>query len=150
MHIHISEARVSARNDALRFWRRQVAAIAAHIRDAHPTVRAFYRTSPAPAEFKVRGKGWPGGPLREIGPLEGAQNDEYDHNILRNMNDIGAAAFQSAGHGVIDVETMLGLRVDSHPASHSSTGEGDALHFCMPGVPDYALDYILRSIFSRN
>ena len=52
------------------------------------------------------------------------------------------------GHGVIDHECMLGLRVDAHPASINIST--DALHFCMPGPPDYAMDNVLRVVFPKD
>ena len=57
-----------------------------------------------------------------------------------------AAAFLAAGHGVIDVAAMLGLRVDAHPGS--TAGGTDGLHFCMPGPLDYALDIVLARVGS--
>ena len=48
------------------------------------------------------------------------------------------------GHGIIDVETMLGVRADAHPASFD--GNGDRLHFCQPGPADWAMDAVARHI----
>ena len=61
-------------------------------------------------------------------------------------NGAAAAAFLAAGHGVIDVAAMLGLRVDAHPGS--TAGGTDGLHFCMPGPLDYALDIVLARVGS--
>ena len=76
--------------------------------------------------------------------------------VYRAMNDMAALAFSAFGHGVIDTEVMMGMRVDAHPASRSKATLGpkekiaqirsDSLHFCMPGAPDYALDVVLRSL----
>ena len=57
------------------------------------------------------------------------------------------AAFLAAGHEVADVEIPMGLRIDGHPASHDEHNDGDALHYCMPGVPDFGLDFVLRATF---
>ena len=60
-----------------------------------------------------------------------AGEDEYGHEVVDVANAPAAAAFLAAGHGVIDVAAMLGLRVDAHPGS--TAGGTDGLHFCMPG-----------------
>ena len=51
-------------------------------------------------------------------------------------------AFSALGHGVIDDVEMLGRRQDAHPGSHN--GEGDTVHYCLPGPIDYALDEVIR------
>ena len=43
----------------------------------------------------------------------------------------------------------MGLRIDGHPGSHNAKNAGDALHFCMPGVPDFGLDFVLRAMYGR-
>ena len=50
--------------------------------------------------------------------------------------------FSAVGHGVIDDVEMLGRRQDAHPGSHN--GEGDTVHYCLPGPIDYALDEVIR------
>ena len=73
-----------------------------------------------------------------------AGEDEYGHEVVDVANGAAAAAFLAAGHGVIDVAAMLGLRVDAHPGS--TAGGTDGLHFCMPGPLDYALDIVLARV----
>lgn len=76
--------------------------------------------------------------------------EEYGHDLYEHVNSVSVSAFLSAGHEIIDVTTMLGQRVDAHPAS---AGQGnDALHFCMPGPLDYVLDLSIDRVvaaFSR-
>ena len=71
----------------------------------------------------------------------------YEHDLYRGINDISVAAFLAAGHEVVDVEIPMGVRIDGHPASHNIKSSGDALHYCMPGVPDFGLDFVLRAAF---
>jgi len=66
---------------------------------------------------------------------------QYFHNIVKDVNAMGKEEFRAAGHGVVDLEDMIGVRQDGHPAS--LTGVGDMLHYCMPGVPDYSLEATL-------
>ena len=75
-----------------------------------------------------------------------AGEDEYGHEVVDVANGAAAAAFLAAGHEVIDVAAMLGLRVDAHPGS--TAGGTDGLHFCMPGPLDYALDIVLSRVGS--
>ena len=85
-------------------------------------------------------------PLAEVAELASppAGEDEYGHEVVDVANGAAAAAFLAAGHGVIDVAAMLGLRVDAHPGS--TAGGTDGLHFCMPGPLDYALDIVLARV----
>ena len=87
-------------------------------------------------------------PLAEVAELASppAGEDEYGHEVVDVANGAAAAAFLAAGHGVIDVAAMLGLRVDAHPGS--TAGGTDGLHFCMPGPLDYALDIVLARVGS--
>ena len=87
-------------------------------------------------------------PLAEVAELASppAGEDEYGHEVVDVANGAAAAAFLAAGHGVIDVAAMLGLRVDAHPGS--TAGGTDGLHFCMPGPLDYALDIVLSRVGS--
>lgn len=83
--------------------------------------------------------------------------EENDHDIFAEINDMSKQAFLAAGHGILDVEEMLGTRQDAHPASRAPLlakavtsrhgSEADKLHYCMPGVPDYALDTVLERLF---
>ena len=91
--------------------------------------------------FKPRG-----GVLSPIGasdvrhPPEGV--DEYRHGLWQRVNAASVAAFSAVGHGIIDDVEMLGRRQDAHPGSHN--GEGDTVHYCLPGPIDYALDEVIR------
>ena len=58
---------------------------------------------------------------------------EFNNDLYAAINDIGSAAFRAAGHSVIDLECMLGQRIDAHGIKD---GIGDALHFCLPGPID--------------
>ena len=89
-------------------------------------------------------------PLDAVGVLEDAANAEFNHDVVRQMNNIAVGSFLGAGLEVIDMETVFGVRVDGHPASYNSRGAGDALHYCSPGVQDVALDVTLRSIFGAT
>ena len=51
---------------------------------------------------------------------------------------------RQAGLEVIDLEVLLGVRIDATP------GAGDWLHYCLPGVPDYALDAILTRLAGQE
>ena len=73
-------------------------------------------------------------------PPEGV--DEYRHGLWQRVNAASVAAFSALGHGVIDDVEMLGRRQDAHPGSHN--GEGDTVHYCLPGPIDYALDEVIR------
>ena len=146
-----------AQRTLFEFWRRESVREAALLRDiardaeratASPPgtrVRVFYRTSPISADALVRSG--PTSPLDERSLLTidtGGKSDEYSHSTPPTINDIAAAAFKSAGHGVLDLEVMLGMRVDNHPGTHSKSG--DTLHFCLPGAVDWALDAVLRDV----
>lgn len=69
------------------------------------------------------------------------RSSHYFHDIVEELNAMGKEEFRAAGHGVVDLEDMIGVRQDGHPAS--LTGVGDKLHYCMPGVPDYSLEATL-------
>ena len=71
-------------------------------------------------------------------------------DLYATVNDMSVAAFRAAGHSVIDHECMLGQRIDAHPSSMTGSAQDDALHFCMPGPVDYALDNLLRTAFPLN
>ena len=55
-----------------------------------------------------------------------AAGSQFSHHLVFAINDVSRAAFQAQGHGVIDLESMLGTRVDAHPGSFD--GVGDKLH----------------------
>ena len=97
---------------------------------------------------RAEGGGGAAAPLAEVAELASppAGEDEYGHEVVDVANGAAAAAFLAAGHGVIDVAAMLGLRVDAHPGS--TAGGTDGLHFCMPGPLDYALDIVLSRVGS--
>ena len=97
---------------------------------------------------RAEGGGGAAAPLAVVAELASppAGEDEYGHEVVDVANGAAAAAFLAAGHGVIDVAAMLGLRVDAHPGS--TAGGTDGLHFCMPGPLDYALDIVLSRVGS--
>ena len=97
---------------------------------------------------RAKGGGGAAAPLAVVAELASppAGEDEYGHEVVDVANGAAAAAFLAAGHGVIDVAAMLGLRVDAHPGS--TAGGTDGLHFCMPGPLDYALDLVLARVGS--
>ena len=97
---------------------------------------------------RAEGGGGAAAPLAVVAELASppAGEDEYGHEVVDVANGAAAAAFLAAGHGVIDVAAMLGLRVDAHPGS--TAGGTDGLHFCMPGPLDYALDIVLARVGS--
>ena len=123
-------------------------------------VRVWYRTSPPTGERWIRygerydhpphgNPSWfkpRGGVLSPINaedvrhPPEGV--DEYRHGLWQRVNAASVAAFSAVGHGIIDDVEMLGRRQDAHPGSHN--GEGDTVHYCLPGPIDYALDEVIR------
>ena len=107
-----------------------------HRRDHHTHERRWARAE----------GGGAAAPLAEVAELASppAGEDEYGHEVVDVANGAAAAAFLAAGHGVIDVAAMLGLRVDAHPGS--TAGGTDGLHFCMPGPLDYALDIVLARV----
>ena len=109
-----------------------------HRRDHHTHERRWARAE----------GGGAAAPLAEVAELASppAGEDEYGHEVVDVANGAAAAAFLAAGHGVIDVAAMLGLRVDAHPGS--TAGGTDGLHFCMPGPLDYALDIVLARVGS--
>ena len=163
-----------ARRDVLVWWRRELAEMAVALRRVSlkaaallgMDVRVFYRTSPpasdrwvwssryakahdleAPEAPWAKPGGGCGAPLPDAAavydPPPGA--DEYGHEAFDLINAAAVAAFDAAGHSVVDVATMLGQRVDAHPASRDG-GSSDALHFCIPGPLDYVLDLVLRRV----
>ena len=72
--------------------------------------------------------------------------NEYSHNTIGEINAMSVAAYLAAGHGVIDVENMLGMRRDAHLDWGGGVHSSDALHYCEPGPVDYALDFTLRAL----
>ena len=57
-----------------------------------------------------------------------AGEDEYGHEVVDVANGAAAAAFLAAGHGVIDVAAMLGLRVDAPRVDRGRHGRPPLLH----------------------
>ena len=162
------QSKALAVRDALTFWRGQVVAVAGLFKDVRNRaklkvppidVRTFYRTSPRAAD-QLHAMDGASSPLSSAAAtLEHdfttpPEKMEYSHHVYQAMNDMAVSAFSACGHGIIDTEVMMGMRVDAHPASvqgdfkakQKVPGQSDTLHFCMPGVPDYALDVVLRSL----
>ena len=113
--------------------------------------RFFYRLSPAAGCDAFCSPPFPRAQPVDAAALVRAvmANDQahpmyFSHQYAYWVNDCARAAFEAHGHGIIDVEAMLGVRADAHPAS--SDGRGDRLHFCQPGPADWALDVIVRRV----
>ena len=107
----------------------------------------YLRTSPPAADaFCVKPSGAPQEPIEPGALVHGVMtgHGEYSHQYVYWINDMMRAAFRAHGHGVVDHEAMLGARVDAYPCSQN--GEGDKLHFCLPGPPDWALDSLVRQV----
>ena len=135
-------------SDLLRFWARRTARLAHTLQRSG--LRNFYRTSPAAADVWLRGeRSVPDArvpiPLGQV-QLAAHNDSEYSHGLYMPINHISIAAFEAAGHHVIHTDAMLTSRIDAHPASIAPNRTGDALHFCMPGPVDFALDSVLRAI----
>ena len=103
--------------------------------------------------------------------IEKGGAEHYGHDLVVRMNSNAEEAFRSAGLGVLDLTAMMGRRIDAHPSSsvgchhgpNRSTGvrvgsrcadsacmhfqPPDFLHFCLPGVPDAALNLILSYLY---
>ena len=115
-------------------------------------VRTYYRTSlPACDSFCTSPRGAPRHPINAstllmtaMSHTADAKANDYSHSLVFALNDVSRTAFRARGHGVIDAEVMMGMRVDAYPASYD--GQGDKLHFCQPGPPDWALDVVVRRI----
>lgn len=110
-------------------------------------VRIFYRTSPASCDaFCTPPHGAPRSPVNASSLVSATMNSAaaFSHQLVYALNDVSRAAFRAHGHGIIDVESMLGARVDAYPGTHN--GEGDKLHFCQPGPGDWAMDVVVRRI----
>ena len=162
-------ARRSAARDVLRYWALEIADIAKAL--ARPsTRRLWYRTSAPGSERWVRPTSRQHQPhaatlqrpqrtpsdgdgsmllqsCADVAAATDGEGVEYWHELFSSVNDVSAAAFRAAGGEVIDQECMLGVRTDAHPASHAANGRGDALHFCLPGPQDHALDHVLRTLY---
>ena len=134
-----------ATRDVLRYWALDQARWALTLRNlqrnlsSHPSkpieLRVFYRTSaPACDAFCVSPQGAPRRPVAMSELLDKATDagaSQYSHHLVFGINDVSRAAFRAHGHGVIDLEGMLGTRVDAHPGSYD--GVGDKLH-CKAGA----------------
>lgn len=162
------QSKALATRDALIWWRGEVAAAASIFQEVRNRaklevppidVRTFYRTSPGPAD-QLHAMDGASSPLSSAAAsLEyyfttPPEKTKYSHHVYQAMNDVSVSVFSAFGHGIIDTEVMMGMRIDAHPASvkgdKQKAGQSDALHFCMPGVPDYALDLVLRSLQSDD
>lgn len=131
-----------ATQSMLKWWKSQME-IKADTLMKHTRARSFYRTSPPVGDYYVRS----GSPV--ISPLKptqitNPQETEKNYALRKQLNKMGQQVFHSAGHGIVDIEFMMGVRQDGHPAS--LTGDGDLGHYCMPGVPDYAMDVMLDQV----
>ena len=114
---------------------------------APPRLDVYYRTSPAACDaFCVAPNGAPRGPIEPAALIDSVVRGhaEYSHDLVFRMNDVARAAFSAQGLPVVDLESMLSVRVDAYPASRD--GIGDKLHFCQPGPGDWALDVLLRRL----
>ena len=139
------------KSDVQRFWRKAMAGTARFLRDEYPHLRVILRTSPPAADGLYTKGHYNEVPLTGGADFEKGDSPwEYEHGLYRGINDLTVAAFLAAGHDVVDVEIPMGVRIDGHPASHSTVNRGDALHYCMPGVPDFGLDFVLRAIFGPS
>ena len=143
-----------ARRDIVRYLSARAARIAALLAQSPlgRSLRVVYRTSSPAADRYLRG----GAaidvpvPLPHVAVDISAASAEYGHDIYYIVNALSVAAFRAVGHTVLDVEEMLGMRVDAHPAAHNPQREGDALHFCTPGPLDWVLDVLLRAVFGTE
>ena len=151
-------AYATAVRDVLSFWSRDAArwatlleALAVKLR---PTVEvhSYYLTSHQSCDaFCVPPGGAPRRPINasaifDASLMRGAA--EYSHQWAHWANDLSKTAFAARGHGIIDLEAMLSVRVDAHPASFD--GQGDRVHFCAPGPLDWALDVVVRHVAQRQ
>ena len=154
-----------ATRDATRLWQQLVAEQARLL--ALKKIRVFYVPARRPGTFWALNHDDPDAtpircPLLHAADLltTGQANnytDFYMHDHLTAIDDRNVAAFLAAGHKVITgLDAMLGVRIDAYPASNCApcnfAGKGykDALHMCLPGAPDYALDVILRQAFGTT
>ena len=140
----------AAVRDVLRYWagdQARWARLLANLTADDPSTDVFLRTSPPAADtFCAKSAGASRTPIDASALAHGVMTGrgEYSHQYVYWMNDMMRSAFRAQGHGVIDVETMLGVRVDAYPCSKD--GAGDKLHFCQPGPVDWALDVMVRQI----
>ena len=138
----------AAVRDVLRYWagdQARWARLLANLTADDPSTDVFLRTSPPAADtFCAKSAGASRTPIDASALAHGVMTGrgEYSHQYVYWMNDMMRSAFRAQGHGVIDVETMLGVRVDAYPCSKD--GAGDKLHFCQPGPVDWALDVMVR------
>jgi hypothetical protein len=145
--------------DVLRWWRSQAAMKASALRSL-TSARIFYRTSPPSAEWFMNKQKRKQFPIEHPCGVQEVQERKnrilemeliahpdvaYSHATWAIVNNFTSDMYLKAGHEVIDLAEMLGVRVDAHKGSWN--GKGDLLHFCMPGAPDYALDAIVDIIF---
>lgn len=67
-------------------------------------------------------------PLDRAAILPRGVRNVMSHDLVPTLSDYSVAAFVAAGHGVVDIEQLMGVRIDDHNSSES--GSGDNLHFC--------------------
>ena len=157
-----------ATRDTMRLWRQLIAEQARLFNANAKKLRVFYIPSRRPGTFWLLNQKDPDltGPIRcPLGQASdllttGENNNDthlYMHNHITSIDDVNVAAFLGAGHGVINgLEAMLGVRIDDYPASkcapckYVGAGNRDALHMCLPGAPDYAVDVVLRQAFGPS
>jgi len=151
-------AESAATRDVLRFWAQDQAKWAVALQEARRalmtarpdlTVDIFYRTAPASSCDYFCKPPFPREPL-ELAQVVRAvlqvdsQPMHYSHQYAYWVNDMARAAFAAQGFGIIDLEPMLSVRADAHPASFNGTG--DTFHYCQPGPGDWGLDAVLRHV----
>lgn len=161
----VEDADVVARRDAMRFLARQAGRVARlfreHSESSHDVLQArggTHRQHGGTRFFLLTGYmsawyGWTGGtaggatrPLPHAAVLPPKADSNYDHDLVPLISDELVSAFLAANHSVIDVEQVMGSRVDDHKSS--LTGHGDNLHFCSDGTTvNYALDLVIRHVY---
>ena len=145
-------ARDLARRDMVRYLTERAVRMATLLANAplSSAPRVVYRTSSPAAERWLLGSAAVDtpAPLRLPAVDIGARGEavEHGHDMYLAVNALSAAAFRSAGHTVVDVEDMLGVRI----AAHHQDRQGDALHFCNPGPLDYVFDAMLRVLYGSS
>ena len=145
-----------ATRDTFRLWRHQVSAQANLLSKLR--ARTFYATNRMPGTFwtLATAKEPVRCPLPHTAMLARPPTDDtsrdYMHSHVLHVEDMNTAAFLAARHNIIYLDAMLGVRVDAFPSSvcapctNSSAGR-DAVHMCLPGAPDYAVDVLFREVF---
>lgn len=160
----LDELAAALRRAAIRGWREKRIDVRVWYRTSPPGAEAWIRyghsghKGRATPGFHQDPEGYPKGepwfnePGGAIAPLSAAEvlnppkgsEWEYGHEHLVEFNRFSAEIFQKHGHGVLNDTLMLGMRADAHPASSAfSHGQGDAVHYCLPGPVSYLLDAMI-------